>query len=55
MPDPKYFLRYFDLRARGEPIRMLFALAVVPFEEERFSLEAWPALKNSESLGKWKL
>ncbi|GMR30498.1 hypothetical protein PMAYCL1PPCAC_00693, partial [Pristionchus mayeri] len=30
-----YKLTYFDLRARGEPIRMMFAIAGVPLEDVR--------------------
>lgn len=42
---PKYKLTYFDIKALGEPIRMLFSYANVEFEDERISFENWPKLK----------
>ncbi|XP_064596196.1 hematopoietic prostaglandin D synthase-like [Liolophura sinensis] len=36
---PKYKLIYFNLRARGEIIRLLFSLAGVPFEDYRVDLD----------------
>lgn len=45
---PKYVFTYFDGRGRGEPGRMLFAVAGVPFEDKRISQEEWPALKSSK-------
>lgn len=45
---PKYVYTYFDARARGEPARMLFAAAGIPFEDRRLTQEEWPALKPSK-------
>lgn len=45
---PKYVYTYFDARARGEPGRMLFAAAGVPFQDRRLTQEEWPALKPSK-------
>ncbi|XP_048739371.2 glutathione S-transferase-like [Ostrea edulis] len=42
---PKYVFTYFDGRGRGEPARILFAAAGVPFEDRRLQQEEWPALK----------
>ncbi|GMR36255.1 hypothetical protein PMAYCL1PPCAC_06450, partial [Pristionchus mayeri] len=46
-----YKLTYFYIRGRGEPIRMLFHLAGVQFEDKRLQLEDWPKLKNSTPFG----
>lgn len=35
---PKYILHYYKVPARGEPIRILFNLAGVEFEEKNFVL-----------------
>ncbi|GMR37933.1 hypothetical protein PMAYCL1PPCAC_08128, partial [Pristionchus mayeri] len=43
-----YKLTYFDLRGRGEPIRMMFAIAGVPLEEKRVQMEDWEEMvKNN--------
>lgn len=48
---PRYKLTYFNLRARGEPIRLVFAYAGVDYEDVRVSYEniaeEWPPIKNS--------
>ena len=41
-------LLYFDLRARGEPTRMLYGLAGVPLEDDRMSFQEWPTRKASQ-------
>ena len=43
-----YKLSYFDIRGRGEYIRMLFAYADVEFEDERISYVDWPNKKESK-------
>ena len=45
-------LHYFNVRARGEPIRAALTVAGVPFEDHRIKNEDWPALKAS---GKFEL
>jgi len=42
-------LTYFDVRARAEPIRYLFALAGQEYEDCRVGGPTWQALKPSES------
>ena len=42
---------YFDLFARGEPIRMALAKAGVEFEDHRMTGEAWMALKPTLQFG----
>lgn len=48
----KYKLTYYNLRARGEPIRLVLAYAGVDYEDVRipFDLksEEWLALKHSK-------
>lgn len=44
---PKFVLHYFDARGRGEPARLLFAVAGIPFQDRRVSQEEWPAIKPS--------
>jgi len=45
MSHPHYKLTYFDVRGLAEPIRMLFAYVKVPYEDNRFQREQWPAIK----------
>ncbi len=44
-----YKLTYFNLRALAEPIRLIFALNEVPFEDNRIEREQWPEHKPSKS------
>ena len=45
---PNYKLVYFDLRGRGEFIRMMLHYKNISFEEEIITLDKWPEVKNSE-------
>ena len=45
----KYKLTYFDIRARAEPIRLLFAVAGEDYEDHRVDFKTWPDVKDSES------
>ncbi|CAL8077629.1 unnamed protein product [Calicophoron daubneyi] len=40
-----YKLTYFNLRGRGEIIRMVFAAAGVEYEDERIEMSDWPKVK----------
>jgi len=52
MSGHTYKLKYFPLKARGEPIRYLFAYADVPYEDVRLPTEQWPTLKPTMPFGK---
>lgn len=43
-----YQLTYFNMRGRAEPIRILFALADVPYIDNRINHEDFFQLKQSE-------
>jgi len=43
-----YKLTYFNGRARGEFIRLIFAQAGVQYEDARVERADWPKLKPSE-------
>lgn len=42
---PKYKLNYFNITAKGEPIRLLFHAAGVEFEDNRVAFEEWGNIK----------
>ncbi len=46
---PTYKLHYFNLRARAELVRLIFAYANVDYEDIRIPFEEWPALKSSKA------
>ncbi|CAH1247078.1 HPGDS [Branchiostoma lanceolatum] len=48
---PKYKLTYFNARARGELVRLIFAAAGVEYEDVRFDYEQWAAFKESTPMG----
>ena len=49
MAHPKYKLTYFNAKARAEPIRMIFAVAKVPYEDFRFEdREQFARVKTSK-------
>ena len=41
-------LVYFDARARGEPTRMLYALAGKSLDDKRVSADQWPSQKEGK-------
>jgi len=47
MPSESYKLTYFNVRARAEPIRFIFAAAEVPYEDVRIDRAEWPKMKPS--------
>ncbi len=46
-----YKLTYFNMRGRGELIRLLFALAKVKFDDHRIEQSEWPAFKETTPFG----
>ncbi len=48
---PNFKLHYFGVSARGELIRLLFAVSGIDFEDVRINLEEWSALKEKTPLG----
>ncbi|CAA93086.1 Glutathione S-transferase 4 [Caenorhabditis elegans] len=48
---PNYKLLYFDARALAEPIRIMFAMLNVPYEDYRVSVEEWSKLKPTTPFG----
>lgn len=44
----KYKLTYFNIRGRAEQIRLMFAVAQVPFQDLRIDATEWPSFKSSE-------
>ena len=47
----EFKLNYFNLRARGELIRMIFAAAGQEFTDNRIEFPDWPALKPNTPFG----
>ena len=47
---PQYKLTYFNIRARAEVPRYLFALAGVEYEDKRVTQEEWQQMKASKLL-----
>jgi len=48
---PEYKLTYFNIRALGEHIRLIFAYAEVPYEDVRINFEDWPDMKPKTRTG----
>ncbi|KAI6214492.1 Glutathione S-transferase-1 [Aphelenchoides besseyi] len=44
---PHYKLHYFEIRSRGEPIRLMFTYRGVPFEDHKIRVNEWPSKKSS--------
>jgi len=45
---PNYKLTYFEMRGRGEIVRLVFAAAGVHYEDHRIDMSDWPAMKPSK-------
>lgn len=41
----QYKLNYFNVRGRGEVVRLVFHLAGIEFEDNRIEFQNWPQLK----------
>ncbi|XP_037083783.1 glutathione S-transferase-like [Pollicipes pollicipes] len=48
---PALKLIYFDGKGRAEPLRWILAAGNVPFEQETFGFDAWPARKPNTPYG----
>nr|UOU03299.1 glutathione S-transferase sigma 10 [Brachionus rubens] len=48
---PSHKLTYFNLRGRGEIIRLIFAAAGAEYTDERVEFSEWPNLKPNAPLG----
>ena len=48
-----YKLIYFNLRGRGEIIRMVFKHAGVEYEDVRFAKSEWPKIKAGNNKDKY--
>ena len=48
---PAYKLYYFNMKARAELARLIFAQAGVPYEDVRIEFEKWPELKPTMPFG----
>ena len=46
---PRYKVIYFGVRGYAETIRMLFAVAGVPYDDRRIDIKDWMEMKP----GKW--
>lgn len=44
----KYKLTYFNVKGRCEHIRYIFAVAQLPYEDNRITQEEWQELKPSK-------
>jgi len=47
-PPPHYKLTYFNIRGKGELVRLVFAAAGVDFEDDRVEFFDWPAMKSGD-------
>lgn len=44
-----YKLKYFNIKGRGEDIRLIFTVAGVKFTDDRVKNEDWPAMMGGMS------
>jgi len=54
-PPPSYHLTYFDIRGRGEVIRLLFAAANQTYTERRVQFAEWAQVKPTMPFGQLPL
>lgn len=47
---PAYKLTYFPLKARCEPIRLLFSYGGIEFEDNRIQFDEWIKVKPSQAI-----
>ncbi|GAU99326.1 hypothetical protein RvY_10348-2 [Ramazzottius varieornatus] len=48
---PKVTLHYFNLRGRGEPIRLLLSYTGQEWDDHRIEFSEWPAIKSTTPFG----
>ncbi|KAK2712550.1 hematopoietic prostaglandin D synthase-like [Artemia franciscana] len=49
--DKKYKLIYFNVKGKGEVIRLIFTYGKIPYEDVRIESSQWPALKPNTPFG----
>lgn len=46
----KYTYHYFNIKGRGEVVRLVFVAAGVDFDDRRIEFQDWPKVKPSKKM-----